>query len=267
LLIGLIVTAKAVAAPPSGNDLVKARLVADVKSVKAGQPFTLGVLLEIEPGWHVYWKNPGESGMATGVTFKVPEGFKVGELNFPIPRQFGNSGDVIGYGYEDEVLLTAMVTPPNNLGPEKGQPFTADVSWLVCEKMCLPGKASVSLVLPLSDSEPEAANSEIFGAWKDRFPHAKLAASGSESPNGPHRSAFAKFSEPVKDVHWFPVPPASSGIENIQTKSDGEVSTITFDLVPAPKEAAPMSFLVVWPDKDQKQQGAEFTVNLPPATK
>ena len=69
--------------------------MADAKSVKAGQPFTLGVLLKIEPGWHVYWKNPGESGMATAVNFKVPEGFKVGELNFPIPRQFGNSGDIV----------------------------------------------------------------------------------------------------------------------------------------------------------------------------
>src|SRR5690242_77174 len=113
LLIGLTCAANAWAAVPSGDDLVKATLLADVKSVKPGQPFTLAVLLKLEPGWHVYWKNPGESGMATSVTWKLPQGFKAGELNFPIPKQFGNSGDVIGYGYEDEVLLTATITPPN----------------------------------------------------------------------------------------------------------------------------------------------------------
>src|SRR5437867_3085239 len=105
LLAGLTLAAQAKGAMPSGTDLVKATLVSDVSSVKAGQPFTLGVLLKIEPGWHVYWKNPGESGMATSVQWKVPEGFKVGELQFPIPIRFGQSGDVIGYGYQDEVLL------------------------------------------------------------------------------------------------------------------------------------------------------------------
>jgi DsbC/DsbD-like thiol-disulfide interchange protein len=249
-------------AMPSGTDLVKATLVADVSSVKAGQPFTLGVLLKIEPGWHVYWKNPGDSGMATAVKWKLPEGFKVGELNFPIPIQFGQSGDVIGYGYKDEVLLTATVTPPNNLGPEKVQPFAADVAWLVCEKICIPGRTSVKIVLPLEDGSAAApANSELFAKWKPRFPSAKVAKSGNETA----RSAFAKWDKAVKDIRWFPVPPPSSGIENIQTKTDGDVSTITFDLVPAPRDAAPMSFLVAWTDDNGKQQGAEFTVNLPPA--
>src|SRR5438067_6037154 len=85
------------AAPP--KELVTATLLADVDSVKAGKPFTLGVLLKIKPGWHVYWKNPGDSGLPTRVTWKLPEGFTADELRFPIPTRFDQPGDIIGYGY------------------------------------------------------------------------------------------------------------------------------------------------------------------------
>ena len=65
---------------------------------------------------------------------------------FPIPKQFG--GEVIGYGYEEEALLTATITPPNNLPSDQAISIGADVSWLVCEKVCLPGKAKLTLDFP-----------------------------------------------------------------------------------------------------------------------
>jgi hypothetical protein len=74
---------------------------------------------------------------------------------------------------------------------------------------------------------------------------------------------MVKWTHPVKEIHWFPVPPPSSSIENIQTTTTGDVSTMTFDLVPAPGATAPMSFLVAFTDQDGKRQGVEFTVNLP----
>jgi len=87
------------AAAPAGKDLVTATLLADVDSVKAGKTFNLGVLLKIKPGWHVYWKNPGDSGMATKVNWKLPQGFEAGELRFPVPTRFVQPGDVITFGY------------------------------------------------------------------------------------------------------------------------------------------------------------------------
>src|SRR5688572_9197775 len=79
--------ANSTAAPTPAN-LVRAKLVADTTAVKAGQPFTVGVLLEIAPKWHVYWSNPGDSGMPTTVKFIAPDGFKVGELQYPTPVSF-----------------------------------------------------------------------------------------------------------------------------------------------------------------------------------
>src|SRR4051812_30288621 len=114
LILAVAASARAVVSP---KDLVQAELLADVKTVEAGKPFTVGVLLKIKPGWHVYWINPGDAGRATKVTFNLPEGWKAGELKYPLPVHFDQTGGILGYGYHDEVMLTAQITPPQNLKP------------------------------------------------------------------------------------------------------------------------------------------------------
>src|SRR5215207_6748481 len=89
-------------AEPNKEDLVKGELLADVTAVKPGGTFNVGVLLRIERGWHVYWTNPGDSGLPTKVKLHVPEGFKVGEVRMPVPVKFDQPGGVLGYGYERE---------------------------------------------------------------------------------------------------------------------------------------------------------------------
>ena len=282
LLTLLIVSFVAAAvAPPSAQaaapkDLVKAELVADVESIKPGEPFTAGVLLKMKPHWHVYWKNPGDSGQATAVEWKLPEGFTAGELKFPIPVRFEQPGPVIGYGYEDEVLLTTTITPPKDLSKHlaAGAPIelTAEADWLVCEKVCIPGKASLKLSLKASDATPKPANAELFARWRQRFPHgleqSKVAIkeagirAGSEGP-----TAFVTWTQPPTDVQWFAVPPDGSGLEDLQTTSEAEVSKLSFSLVPAPKGPAPMQFLVVFTDTTGTRQGVEFGVKLPPVAK
>src|SRR5205823_3417249 len=102
---------------------------------------------------------------------------------FPIPRRIELPGDVINYGYEDEVMLLAQVTPPGDWPAGKAIEFAADVSWLVCEKVCLPGKAAVKLSLPAGDS-PGPANGEMFAKWTERIP-ARLDG----SPEGMQQAA------------------------------------------------------------------------------
>src|SRR4051794_15776316 len=107
VLVAMILAANAVAvaSPPPPKDLVKAELRADVKTVRPGERFTVGVLLKIKPGWHVYWLNPGDSGLPTRVKFNLPEGFTAGPLKYPLPVRFDQAGGILGYGYHDEVML------------------------------------------------------------------------------------------------------------------------------------------------------------------
>src|SRR3954469_14132689 len=101
MVIGLCAAAAARAAPR--GDLVAAKLLVDTSGIEPGKPFTVGVVLTIKPGWHVYWKNPGQTGIATSVDFAVPAGFTVGDLQFPVPERFELPGGLISFGYHDEV--------------------------------------------------------------------------------------------------------------------------------------------------------------------
>src|SRR4051812_24327317 len=132
--------ARAAGAP---GDLVKAELVADVASIKPGEPFTLGILLTMKPGWHVYWKNPGDSGIATKVTWIMPNGYSIGSLQFPIPAQFDLAGKITNFGYENQVMLICRSWAPKNAKPGETVDISADVTWLVCEEQCWPGKGMV----------------------------------------------------------------------------------------------------------------------------
>ena len=72
----------------AGHLHVQASLVADTTGVSVGKPFTVGVLLKIDPGWHIYWKNPGDAGLPTKVKWTLPDGFTAGELRYPTPHEF-----------------------------------------------------------------------------------------------------------------------------------------------------------------------------------
>src|SRR3954471_11897088 len=105
LIIGL--AARPLWAAEAKEGLVAATLLCDRASIQAGKPFDVGVLLKIKPGWHGYWKNPGDSGIATSIDFKLPDGFTVGELQFPVPERIEAPGGIVNYGYTNEVMLLA----------------------------------------------------------------------------------------------------------------------------------------------------------------
>ena len=125
-----------------GRELVQAKLLANVTAVVPGKPFTVGLLLHMVPNWHTYWKFPGDAGIPTEIKWKLPEGWKAGEIQWPIPLKLNEPGDIQIYGYHDEVLLMQEITPPASLKDSSVQ-LAADANWLVCEKICIPGSAKL----------------------------------------------------------------------------------------------------------------------------
>ena len=267
---GMMAQPAAVAAAQVPKDLVKAELLADVSAVKPGEEITLGVLLKIKPNWHIYWKYPGDAGLATSVKWKLADSSADAaqpELRFPLPVRFDQPGDVVGYGYKDEVLLTARVKASQGAAGESKE-FAVDVSWLVCEQVCIPGKAKLSLSIPLAD-KTTPANQELFGKWVAQLPQpaASAAIKKVEIEQVGDRQYQAKVDWPagekIQDVQWFPLPPKAVGVEDAQTKSQGNESVFSFALVPKPKDSAKMQFLVTYADQNGKRQGVEFNENLP----
>lgn len=157
VLLGLVLTA-APARALSGNDLVQASLIAEPAAVRSGEPFWVGVRLRMAEHWHTYWRNPGDSGLATEVTWALPEGFTAGPIVWPVPQAIPVA-HLVNYGYEGEVMLLTQITPPKDApaNPE----IRADVNWLVCQKECIPGEASLDIAWS-GDSAPfDAARAQL----------------------------------------------------------------------------------------------------------
>jgi DsbC/DsbD-like thiol-disulfide interchange protein len=147
---------------------VQASLVAEADAVQAGQPLLVGLRLEMEPGWHTYWRNPGDSGLATRVQWELPEGFSAGELQWPRPIRF-TTGPLVSYGYEHEVLHPVQIRVPASL-PGEEVSLTARLSWLECRDVCLPGKAELALTLPVRRKARPGAAAPLFGEARRQMP-------------------------------------------------------------------------------------------------
>ena len=150
-------------------DLVKVELLAEPAAIMPGEPFTVGLKLSMKEHWHTYWRNPGDSGEPAQVTWKLPQGFAAGDLQWPAPSLI-RVGPVASFGYEGEAILLARVTPPRDMRPGATVNLAADVSYLVCEKICIPGEASVSLSLPVSEAGASSQSSAAFDAARSKLP-------------------------------------------------------------------------------------------------
>ena len=89
---------------------VDAELVSETASVRAGEPFHVAVRLKMDEHWHTYWKNPGDSGLATSLAWTLPEGWSAGPILWPVPQTV-EVGGLVSYAYEGEVFLMTEITP------------------------------------------------------------------------------------------------------------------------------------------------------------
>ncbi len=151
----LLAAASAVQAQPANDSSPhsEARLVSEVAWVQPGQPFTVALRLEMEEGWHSYWKNPGDSGQPTSIDWALPQGFTAGSFQWPYPHRIP-FGPLVSYGYSDEVLLLTQITPPATLEPGTSVTLAGEARWLICADICLPARQDVRLTLPVRAEEP-----------------------------------------------------------------------------------------------------------------
>ncbi|NBZ95563.1 MAG: hypothetical protein EBR40_03920, partial [Proteobacteria bacterium] len=141
----ILLSATAFAATGEG---VKVWMTTDAVPIQAGTPFPVTIALDLEPGWHTYWQYPGDSGLPPKVTWQLPEGWTAGPIEFSVPNQFSEPGDMIIYGYEKRQILRATITPPKDLPREQIYDLKASLTWLACKELCVPGSADVELKVP-----------------------------------------------------------------------------------------------------------------------
>ncbi|MEN9213805.1 MAG: protein-disulfide reductase DsbD family protein [Gloeomargarita sp. DG_1_5_bins_55] len=151
------------AAPPP---YVQAQLLSEVAAVQPGTPFWVGLQLQMTPGWHVYWQNPGDSGDRVRLDWQLPPGFTAGALQWPYPERLP-VGPLMNFGYQNQVLLLTQITPPAHLRAGQTLDLPAKASWLVCKEDCIPEATSLRLSLPV------AANAVLNPAVAAAFQQAR----------------------------------------------------------------------------------------------
>ena len=137
-------------------------LVAEPTPIISEKTVTLALRFNPVPGWHIYWENPGDSGLPPSVTWKLPSGWTAGPLQFPLPEKI-LLPPLVSYGYEQETLLLTTFTIPDYEKIPSSFPIEADIEWLVCKETCLPGKAHLNLTL---STQPKP-NIDLQGLFND----------------------------------------------------------------------------------------------------
>ena len=148
---------------------VKGTLVSESASARSGAKLSLGLHLEMEPGWHVYWINPGDAGFAPAIAWSQVSGLKADSLQWPTPDTMAVE-PLMTYGYGHEVLLPfdAVVEPG-----AKGQlVLKGKAKWLECLDICVPGKADLELALPVSETSPapNPVAKPLFDKFRQELP-------------------------------------------------------------------------------------------------
>jgi len=162
VLSALLCASKAEAAEsePLLTDHLRSRLVAATDAAVPGQTLKLGLLLEHDPGWHTYWKNPGDSGLPTRMEFALPDGLVAGEIEWPLPER-QPAGGLVNFGYSHTELLPVSVAVPAGIAAESIA-ITLKASWLICELECIPGSGEYRLELPVAQDLQPSPHAAAF---------------------------------------------------------------------------------------------------------
>lgn len=174
LAIGASATpAHAAASAWRENPQSRVRLITPYDVAPREGDLRLGLHFTLEPGWHVYWKNSGDAGFPPAIDASDTSGVEEAELLYPAPERFELPGDLVAYGYADEVVYPVRIRRAEH-GTEQA-PETVElrvrVDYLVCKVDCIPYGYTFRLeqaLGPEAVADPETA--PLLERWIDRVP-------------------------------------------------------------------------------------------------
>ena len=158
---------------------VRAELL--VHSPKGLASAWVGLHLQHQPGWHTYWKNPGDSGLPTQLQWTLPPGVRVGDMAWPTPKPLP-VGDLVNYGYEGSVLLAVPLyvdASKAQLDSNANLKLELLASWLVCRTECIPQEGRLSLTVPTA--QPVTSHAQLFQNAQSRLPQELVVGSSTNS--------------------------------------------------------------------------------------
>lgn len=186
---------------------IKVRLISEHGVLSKGVDTYLGLELVPEAGWHVYWRNPGDSGMPPKIRFTAIDGVDVGEPLWPVPHKIP-FGPMTNYGYEKVVLpIPISISTTQQSALIK---LDAKASWLVCKDLCVPGQARLQLNVPLKPVAEISFEAKAIEQARKTVPKTMALLGGTAVAGENDNIEIQLFSEkPVfrtaSTIEFFPV--------------------------------------------------------------
>jgi thiol:disulfide interchange protein DsbD len=216
------------AAPALRAAHTQARLLLADEAAKPGSTVLAGIELRMEPGWHTYWKNPGDSGSATEVKWQLPAGVKTGTMQWPVPRKMPES-NLTTYVYEDRVVLLLPLTLSKDL-PAGPLNLKASLTWLECKTSCIPGQQDVQAGLTIGSESKPSKDAELLRAWQEKMPkpgdNLNARASWEVGGNDNSRKALIEWSSPAKEADFFPDISDAYEVQSATERLAGDPGTV-----------------------------------------
>ncbi|USQ95707.1 protein-disulfide reductase DsbD family protein [Caulobacter sp. RL271] len=155
LLAATLLAGAALAGPVVNSGHIESELVAQEAGIAPGGTVYVALRQKIIPGWHTYWRNPGDAGEATKIAWTLPQGWSAGDMVWPTPIK-AKLGPLLDYAYEGEVFIPVPISAPADAEVGTTISLNAAVSYLVCEQVCVPEDAKLTLLLPVVAGAPSA---------------------------------------------------------------------------------------------------------------
>jgi DsbC/DsbD-like thiol-disulfide interchange protein len=165
----LAVAATGAGAQQPSPQHARAELLAKNAAAQPGAELELGIHFSLEPGWHIYWTNPGDSGQPPSLKWQLPAGFSAGEIEWPRPERMQPAAQLTDYGYHGDVLLPVMLRVPAEAAAGSIVQINADAKWLVCREVCIPEKARLHLALPVAARAQESRDAAALFAKAEKL--------------------------------------------------------------------------------------------------
>ena len=219
--------------PSGGGHHVAVSLVGETPTSFRASRLNVALRQQIAPGWHTYWRNPGESGLPTTIDWSLPTGFTAGPIQWPTPERFVVD-PVVGYGYHDDVLLPVTIAVPANLRSGTTVSLSAHVSWLACSDICIPEEAD----LRIGDAGRHCASTRserpmLFAAARARMPSANpFPTTATRAKDDIILHVAAGDATRLRDVAFYPADENvidESTPQSVAADSEGLVLTLQHD--------------------------------------
>ena len=225
--------------PRPGENAIASSLVPEVRRAVPGGTVTLAIRMRPKPGWHGYWKNPGDAGAGMRIAWDLPAGAQAGDIQYPVPSTLLIAG-LMNHVYETEYSLLVDLKLPSEARPGTRLPIRGRMDYLACtDEICVPETATVATEIVTADQAGRPTDPASFTAARARLPRPLAGEASFQLDKGRLRLVMpAPEMRAYPDIHFFPITEGVIRYAAVQTMASAD-GRLFVEMDAADKAAAP----------------------------